>query len=219
MEITVNGVTLSYTVHGSGDPVIALHGNGEDHHIFDRLVPHLATAFRVYAVDSRNHGRSQRVADVSYDAMTTDIHAFITSLDLAPVHILGFSDGAIIGLLLAIRQPDVVNRLALLGVNLSPDDFTPATRDWIRREYEKTRDPRVGLMLEEPHIPLDAVRRVAAPTLLVAGEHDLFQPEFFPRLRDAMPNARLRIMAGHTHDSYIIRQDCLAPDLLDFFGA
>ena len=217
MNILVNGISLFYKKSGAGPPLLLLHGNGEDHHIFDALTTKLQNDFTLYAIDSRNHGQSGKTADYSYDTMAEDICQFIDALALETPNIVGFSDGAIIALLLAMRHDEVLGRMALLGINLKPDDFTEENYLSIQDAYEKTQNPLFKMMLDEPNIELDDVRRLQTPTLVIAAEHDLYKPEMFTNLVNAMPNATLLLMAGHTHDSYITRQDLLADDLLRFF--
>ena len=216
MKITVNQVCLDYEISGQGTPLLLLHGNGEDKHTFDAIVPRLAQNFTVYAIDSRNHGQSGRTDDFSYRAMTLDIIEFITALDLGRVQIAGFSDGAIIGLMLAMERPELVARLALLGVNLSPGDFTLESLEFVKATYQQTRDPLFKLMLEQPNITLEQAGRVAQPALIVAGSNDVFKPESFVALAEAMPNARLVVMEGHDHGSYIIGSDALYAELIGF---
>jgi len=150
--------------------------------------------------------------------MAGDVRRFISALRLIRPHIIGFSDGAIVALLLAIGHGEAIGKLALLGVNLKPDDFTAENYQALIEIYRDNHDPLVKLMLEQPNISLEAARRVKNPTLVVAAEHDLFKPEMFAALATAMPQATLSIMAGHSHDSYIVSQDILYADLLRFFG-
>ncbi|MFV0329106.1 MAG: alpha/beta fold hydrolase [Dysgonomonas sp.] len=100
MKIEVNNIILNYIKEGAGKPVILLHGNGEDHHIFDKLIVKLKQNFTIYAIDSRNHGESQMTDDYSYETMAEDIYQFIQKLSLKDVSVIGFSDGAIISILL-----------------------------------------------------------------------------------------------------------------------
>jgi len=218
MQITVNQITLFYEKSGNGEPLLLLHGNGEDHHIFDPLAEKLSKHYTVYSIDSRNHGASSETPDISYDLMMGDIDAFITALQLAPVSIVGFSDGAIISLMLAMQHGAMINKMALLGVNLKPEDFTEESCAFVKNMYEETGDPLFRLMLEEPNIELEDVKSVLTPTLILAGEHDIFKPETFVRLEAAMPNAALKILPGHEHDSYITQNDMLYPDLLSFLA-
>lgn len=217
MIINVNNTTLFYRKVGMGAPLILLHGNGEDHHIFDQLIVKLAHDFTVYAIDSRNHGESMKTADYSYETMARDIYAFIQTLGLAKANVIGFSDGAIIGLILAVHHGASIGKLALLGVNLKPGDFTQESYQFLSDTYKETKDPLFKLMLEEPNIELKDVSAVENPSLIIAAENDIFKPETFVKLVEALPNAELKIMAGHEHDSYIVNRDILYPDFIRFF--
>lgn len=218
MHISINGVTLFYKKTGSGPALILLHGNGEDHRIFDAITEKLQARFTIYAVDSRNHGQSEKTGIYSYERMAEDIHACIRELDLGAVYIAGFSDGAIVALLLAMRHPESVRKMALLGVNLSPSDFTDHCYEYAKTTYEQTGDPLFKMMLEQPDIKLADVKNVATPTLLVAAEKDLYKPELYPAMLKAMPNAELKIMHGHKHETYIVGQAFLADDFIRFFA-
>jgi pimeloyl-ACP methyl ester carboxylesterase len=218
MKIAVNNIELFYNKSGSGEPLILLHGNGEDHHIFDVLVKKFEHNFTVYSIDSRNHGESSSSDDFSYESMAQDIFCFISKLQLKNVRLAGFSDGAIIGLILAMKHPECVGKIALLGVNLKPEDFTEESYAFVKETYEMTKDPLFKLMLEQPSIELDEVKAVFIPTLIIAGEQDIFKPETFVKLAQTMPDAKLIIMKDHEHDSYIVNSDILYPDLLEFFA-
>jgi len=138
MIIRVNNIDLFYEKSGNGKPLILLHGNGEDHHIFDKISEKLRQDYTLYAIDSRNHGQSVKTNDYSYDTMAEDIYCFIRELDLEKVHIIGFSDGAIISLILAMKHSEILDKMALLGVNLKPDDFTDESYQFIKETYEET---------------------------------------------------------------------------------
>lgn len=218
MNININDIDLFYKKSGNGAPLILLHGNGEDHHIFDSIAAKLEQEFTVYAIDSRNHGQSTKTEDYSYDTMSEDIYAFIRSLHLEKTNIIGFSDGAIISLLLAMKHGEVIKRMALLGVNLKPDDFTAESYQYVKETYEEIKDPLFGLMLEQPNIELDEVRAVNIPTLIIAAENDIYRPQLFEELTEALPNAELIIMEGHDHGSYIVDNDVLYPEFINFFN-
>ena len=216
MKVIVNNISLFYETTGSGAPLILLHGNGEDHHIFDKIVLKLKNDFTVYAIDSRNHGQSDNTEDYSYDTMVKDTYEFISALKLGNVNIAGFSDGAIIALLLAMKH-DIVKKMALLGINLKPSDFTEESYAFVKETYEETNDPLFKMMLEQPNIELNDVKSINVPALIIAAENDIFKPKTFTDLRDAMPAAILTIMAGHEHDSYIVNNDMLYEDFAGFF--
>lgn len=216
MEITVEDIILNYTKWGSGLPLILLHGNGEDHHIFDELATLLKENYTVYAIDSRNHGESSKTNDFSYATMARDIQLFIEHLELKNVRVVGFSDGAIIALTLAIHNPILFDKMVLLGVNLKPSDFRDEYIVWLSEEYKKTDDPLLKLMMEQPNIELDELCNVTTTTLVVAGENDLFEPQLYKSIVEIMPNAELLIMKGHNHDSYVVNQNILYPYLNRF---
>ena len=141
MNIKINGITLEYSKSGAGEPLILLHGNGEDHHIFDKIAEKLKNKFEVYAIDSRNHGKSSMTDDYSYETMAEDIYSFINARKLGKVYVAGFSDGAIISLFLALKYPNVIKKMTLMGVNLKPGDFMKNCYEYVEREYKKTKNP------------------------------------------------------------------------------
>lgn len=217
MKQVANKVNLFYTCSGSGNPLILLHGNGEDHQIFSQLTKKLAKYYTVYAIDSRNHGKSELTKDFSYETMSADIADFMDVLDLQEVSLVGFSDGGIVGLLLGIQQQPRLKKMAVLGPNLSPDDFTEESLAFVKEEYAETNNPLYKLMLEQPNIPIESLSRIQIPTLIIGAENDIYKPELFPSLATHLPNSQLIIVEGHDHGSYIIDNDLLAEPLLHFF--
>ncbi|MDR1607668.1 MAG: alpha/beta hydrolase [Deltaproteobacteria bacterium] len=217
MFINVNNVDLFYEKSGSGPGLVLLHGNSEDHHVFDRLVAKLANHFTIYALDSRDHGQSQMTGAYSYEAMAEDLSGFIEALKLAPVNIVGFSDGAIQGLLLALNKPQAVKKLALLGGNLSPDDFTEEAVAYLREVEKDLSSPVFSMIFTEPHIELETLKNIKAPCLVVYGENDLFKPELPQAIAQTIPKASLLVLKGHDHLSYIVDNDLMYEDLWDFF--
>ncbi|MDR2142304.1 MAG: alpha/beta hydrolase [Deltaproteobacteria bacterium] len=219
MRVKVNGVELFYEKTGSGPPLLLLHGNSEDHHIFDKIAEKLAPTYTLYALDSREHGESEKSGVFSYDVMAEDVYGFITALGLGKVNLVGFSDGAILGLLLGLRRPGVLRKMALLGPNLSPEDLTEEAVAFVKSLAAESENPLLELIFREPHIELKSLGAITIPCLVVAGENDLFKPEVMPGIAQALPKAELKILAGHDHMSYIVDNDLLAPDLIRFFGS
>lgn len=216
--ISVNGVELFYKKAGGGEALILLHGNGEDHHIYDKLTKKLKSRYTVYAIDSRNHGKSSKTDDYSYDTMAKDICLFVQKLSLGRVYIAGFSDGAIISLLLALKYSECISKMILLGVNLSPDDFTEESRHYLESVYKETKDPLFKLMLTEPDIKVESLASINIPTLVMGGENDIYKPATFATVSANIPDSELKIMKGHTHDSYIVNEDIIYKDIIEFLG-
>lgn len=216
MKIEVNNITLNYRKEGQGVPLILLHGNGEDHHIFDILTEKLKLHFTVYSIDSRNHGESSKTNDFSYKTMAEDVFQFIVKRELRSPAILGFSDGAIISAILSLKHKNIFSKMIWLGINLKPTDFKKGIYDDLVSEYEQTKDPLLKLMLDEPNIELDDLKSIETKTLVIAGENDIFNDKTFDSIVKTMPNAQLLIMKDHDHASYIVNEDILYNDVKEF---
>lgn len=217
MKLKINDINLNYVKNGSGAPLLLLHGNGEDHHIFDKLTEQLKKDYTVYSIDSRNHGESSQTDDYSYQTMMEDIAAFIKQLDLKKVHVIGFSDGGVIGLLLAMKYPELLGKMAVLGANLQPTDMKKGPYQYLEKEYAKTKDPLIKLMLEEPRIDLADLKNIKSPTFVIGAANDIIYRKTFQQMARAISNSSLKIIEGHDHGSYIIDEDLLYPDLMTFF--
>lgn len=216
MNIQVNNITINYTKQGEGSPLIMLHGNGEDLHIFDKLTKKLKQHFAVYAMDSRNHGDSTKTDNYAYESMAEDVYQFIQKLNIKNPSIVGFSDGAIIAVLMAMQHQNLFDKMVLLGINLKPTDFKEENYNWMVEEYQKTNDPFLKMMLDEPNIELESLSSIQIPTLVVAAQDDLFRPESFENIVKTMPNAALKIVKDHDHGSYVANEDVLYLDLVQF---
>lgn len=216
MTLKANGIDLFYKKSGNGAPLLLLHGNGEDHTIFDALSEKMQKHFTIYAIDSRNHGQSSKTTDFSYQTMAEDISQFITALDLKDVSIVGFSDGAIIATMLELEHPNTFKHMVLLGINLKPSDFKEENLAYLSAEYEKTKDPLLKLMLEEPNIELSSLKAINTHTLVVRAEDELFDDALYTEIVNTMPNAQLLIMENHSHDSYVVNSDTLFNHLIVF---
>ncbi len=173
MRVTTNAVSLYYEVRGKKGPtIIMLHGNGEDHTIFDRAVAYLEQKFIVYLVDSRGHGQSSPVKEYHYQDMVDDLAEFIRRLKLKRPAICGFSDGAIIGLMFASQHPNSLSRLIACGANTRPDTLKGLKMSVTRFGSLDKKDPKVRMMLTEPDITAADLARIKVPVTVVAGSRD-----------------------------------------------
>ena len=216
-KATVNGVTLLYEEAGKGKPVILVHGNGEDHHLFDTEISQLAAAgYRVYAPDSRGHGANEPLPEYHYADMAEDMYQLIRLLKLEKPAFYGFSDGGIIGLLLAISHPDCLGVLAISGTNLSPEGIVPEFIQEYTAINEKNPDPLVTLMLTEPHIDPERLKGISIPVLVTAGENDLILQSETEKIVGMIPNATMMILPEHDHGSYIAGSEIMGHLLIDF---
>ncbi len=210
-------VQLYYEKSGQGRPLVLVHGNGEDHSIFNEAVALLRERFTCYALDSRGHGRSSRGVPLHYRAMAADLCAFLEALDLRDVLLYGFSDGGIVGLL-AAGMTERITGLAVSGANLSPRGVKSSLRLRIALENLLRPSPLLQLMLREPDIRDEELRRIRAKTLVLAGSGDLIRERETRHIAKTVPGAALRILPGEDHGSYIVHSEKIARILLAFGG-
>ena len=207
MEILVNNVKLYYEEYGSGKPIILLHGNQESHEIFDKLIDKLKDNYKVYAIDSRCHGKSENPIDISYDLMCDDIIDFIKKLHIDSPMLYGFSDGGIIGILVAIKEPNLLSKLIVSGANITPDVFTTFDLLLTKLFYFFTRSKYIKMMLDEPNIPLKDLQKITIPVHVLAGEKDVIKFEHTKLIADNIKNSTMEIIPKEKHGSYIIHSD------------
>ena len=218
MEVQVNGITMFYEKTGSGRPMILLHGNGEDHEIFREAAEVLKEYFTVYMPDSRGHGRSTAVTEYHYRDMAEDVQAFAEALRLERPVLYGFSDGGIVGLMAAIRAPELLSALIVSGANTEPRGIR---RKWLRlfqQEYRRTGDAKLKMMLREPDLTEKQLGRIRIPVLVTAGSSDMIRRRDTEKIAGAVPGSRLLILKGEDHGSYIVHQKKIAELLLSFLG-
>ncbi len=216
MYIHINRQILFYEKSGEGAPILLLHGNGEDHTIFDAVIPLLEQTHTVYAIDSRGHGESNPTQDFHYADMADDIAQLIEALEIESPIVYGFSDGGIIGLLLAIHYPGLISKLIISGANLNPHGIKPLSLLKIRRHYQKTNSPLDKMMLEEPEITPSDLSKIQIPVLVLAGSKDMIKASHTKLIAQNLPNARLQIAQGEDHGSYVIHSNKLYTYLKEF---
>lgn len=209
-----DGVKLYYESYGAGEPLLLIHGNGGSIADFSAQIHHFRTRYRVIAMDSRDQGRSgDSAGPLTYEKMADDLAALLDELDAAPANVLGWSDGAIEALLLGIRHPNKVKKIAAMAANLSPSReaaypevlaFVKATIDSIPVAAKDTPQGRrelkvMRLTLDEPHIEPKALEAITAPTLVLAGDHDVIRDEHTLEIYHHLTNGQLCIFPNATH--------------------
>ncbi len=210
----VNGIELYYEVKGNGRPLLMVHGNGEDHTIFDEASEILKDRFTVYLVDSRDHGQSTKVSDLHYSDMADDLLVFLNDLDLKDVTFYGFSDGGILGLLLA-QKTDRISRLIVSGANMTPNGVKGWLKTVIKIMYFFNKDGKLRMMLREPNITAEELSSIKVPTTVIAGEKDLVTRKETEAIAAAIPGSKLRIIKGEGHGSYIVHKIAVADLILE----
>lgn len=211
---THDGVKLYYEVYGVGEPLLLVHGNGGSIADLGAQIAHFRKRYKVIAMDSRDQGRSDDSPDkLTYEKMTDDLAALLDDLRVGPVNVLGWSDGGIEALLLGIRHPGKVKKIAAMAANLNPGeealrpDVIALVKSMIAGIPAADRDtPQgrralkvTGMMLDEPHIDVKALEAITAPTLVLAGDHDLIRDEHTVEIYQHIPNSQLAILPNATH--------------------
>ena len=214
MFVKVNDVDLYYEKMGTGRPLIMVHGNSEDHTIFNEAAEVLKDHFTVYLPDSRNHGQSSVVKeDLHYETMADDYLKFMEELDLNDVVFYGFSDGGILGLLLA-NKTDRITRYILSGANVTPDGVKTQLKLLVKVLYFFTRDPRMKMILEEPNISKNELNKIKTKTTVVAGENDMVNETETLFIAHNVPDSKLMILPKEGHGSYIVHSTKIADLIL-----
>ena len=197
-------IRLHYTERGVGEPLVLLHGNGEDSTYFEHQLAFFKDDYHVIAVDSRGHGKSPRgTAPLTLAQLTEDLFAFMDGLGIASAHILGFSDGANVALLFALAHRKRVRSLVLNGGNLFPEGLTEQTRREIDEEYaqaaaagDEGKIELLRLMIDEPRIDPARLAVLDMPVLVVAGTDDMIEEAHTRLIAGSIPGAQLEFVEG-----------------------
>jgi pimeloyl-ACP methyl ester carboxylesterase len=234
----IDGVRLYYETFGAGPPVLVLHGGKGFLETMHYPITALAHDHFVIAPDSRGHGRSSDgPGPLHYDDMARDMIVLMDRLHIPRADIVGWSDGGIIALKLAIAYPKRVRRIVAIGANFDVDGLAglgppPGPRDPglgpardIYRLISPTPDhwPVVWRKVDrmwrtEPHIPVSDLRTIQAPTLIIAGEHDIIRRDHTDAMAAAIPGAREIIISGAGHDSPLAAPGIIDSAILAFLG-
>ena len=194
---------------GTGTPLILLHGNGENSDYFKGQIDAFAGLFHVYALDTRGHGRTLRgEAPFTIRQFADDLLGFMDEHRIAKAHLLGFSDGANIAMVFAIRHPDRVDRLILNGANLNAGGVKRSVQIPIELGYRIARcfsgrsesagrnAEMLGLMVNDPNVSPAELAGIRAKTLVIAGTRDMIKEAHTRLIAESIPDAELVFVKG-----------------------
>jgi len=235
----VNGISLYYAVVGHGPPVVLLHGGLANSDYWGNQVKALAPHHMVILMDSRGHGRSTRdTRPYGYDLMADDVVGLLDTLHVARADIVGWSDGAILGLDLAMRHPDRVGRIFAFAANTVTSgvqdgvEKNPTFARYIERaghEYAKlSATPQdyeafvaqLSKMWEtEPNWTDAQLQSIRAPVLVADGDHDeAIKREHTEYIAATIPGAGLLILPNTSHFAFLQDPTLFNVALLHFLG-
>ena len=234
--VPVNGIRLWYAIFGDGAPVILLHGGLANSNYWGLQIPALAPHSKVIVIDSRGHGRSTWNGEpITYHLMASDVVALMDALHIPRAALVGWSDGGIIGLDIAIHHPERLTKLFALGANSnlagarSSEGSTTfaAYKSRTREEYGKLSPTPSEfeaflqqlnkMWTTEPDFSDAELRSITVPAWIVDGDHDeIIKREDTDRMAHLIPGAREVILPRTSHFAFLQDPKQFNKALLDF---
>jgi pimeloyl-ACP methyl ester carboxylesterase len=224
---TVDGLKMYYEVHGNGSPLVLIHGGGSTiESTFGRVLPELAKRHQVIAVELQAHGHTRDInRPLSFEQDADDVAALLKQLKIEKADIMGFSNGGTTGLQIAIRHPEIVNKLVLLSAiykrsGLQPGFFEgmqgatleksmpqPLKEAYLKANpdpqgLQRMFDRDVARMVAFKDFSDAQIKAIQAPALIINGDADVVRPEHALELSRTLPHAQLAILPGG-HGDYI----------------
>jgi pimeloyl-ACP methyl ester carboxylesterase len=235
----VNDIQMYYAVYGQGDPVLLIHGGLGDADVWGFQVSELAKSYKVIVADSRGHGRSTRSEKpFGYQLMADDYLALLDHLGIDQAALVGWSDGGIIGLDIAIRHPERLSRLFAFAANYTPEGVKPSVANdptfnaYIERagkEYARV-SPTPGefdafveqiskMWATEPNYTKEQLQAITVPTVIFDGDHDeAIEPAHTAEMAELIPGAELVIMKDASHFAMWQKPDEFNATVLEFLA-
>ncbi|WP_232050206.1 alpha/beta fold hydrolase [Actinoplanes sp. OR16] len=220
---------------GDGEPVLLLHGGFCSLESLRAQSDALVRDHRVHAYERPGHGRSKDIdGDYDYGRGLSDTLEYLDAVGLASAHIIGYSDGAIIGLMMAMEHPERVRSLVAISGNLDPSAFTDSAgqslmpvddvterADVEREHYERLSpdgpahaDVVLGKLLRlwtsEPNIDPAELKKITAPVLVMAGDRDTIRPGHSLLMASSIPGAQLAVVPGTSHNLIAERPELIS---------
>ncbi len=243
MHLQIRNSRIYYEKSGAGEPLLLLHGGFGTVEDFASQTPELAKHFRVVSFERPGHGHTaDNAGPFSFDTMATGTVDFIEALKLGATNLVGWSDGAIIALQVAISRPDLVKRLVCIGGLFDTNAQSPEDLNWIRsltpesfrkagsplvRRYDEVSPDGPGhfpvvvektkiLWLNEPNITKEELGKISSPTLVMSGDREAIPMEHTLELFRSIKSAQLCIIPGTTHFLLSQKPDMVNRAILDF---
>lgn len=202
-------VVNHFVEKGSGEILILLHGNNESHSYFENQIEEFSQYFKVLAIDTRGHGGTPRgTKPFTLIQFADDLLAFMDNRKIQKAHILGFSDGANVALIFALKHPERVEKLVLNAANLYPLGLKQNIKKSIDWDYRLTRIRSIfkieaqkdlemlSLMVKEPNISEKDLTKLNLLTMVIVGDDDMIEEAHSRLIADKLPRSCFTIIKG-----------------------
>lgn len=241
--VDLPGVKTWYDEHGEGEPVVLLHGGFCTNETWEPQRADLAEAFHLFLPERRAHGHTPDVeGPITYADMTDDTIDFLDSVVGEPAHLIGWSDGAIVALLVAIARPSLVRKVVVIGANVEPASAIPDMAGMLEHmsaddpdletfrsmyaaaspdgpnHWKVVVDKLIAMWRIEPRITPNDLARITAPTLVMVGDDDMMSLEHTAELYRAIPNAELAVVPGTSHALLMEKPELVNRLMLEFLS-
>jgi pimeloyl-ACP methyl ester carboxylesterase len=228
----VRGTKMYEETYGKGKPLLLIHGNGGSIKSMAKIIPYFSQHYKVIATDSRAHGKSTDRGDsLSFEMMADDEAALLDKMHVDSAYVIGWSDGGIVALVLAMRHPEKVIKLASTGANLWPDSTALIPSLWKNEKayYDSMRTKTLTTAKEkndwkiflldwlQPNIPLSALHAIRCPALIISGDHDLIRLEHTIQIYQNIPHAYLWVLPNSGHGTLIEHTEEFDKKVNEFF--
>jgi pimeloyl-ACP methyl ester carboxylesterase len=228
----IRGFKMYCETYGSGKPLLLIHGNAGSISTFKDVLPYFSDKYQVIVADGRGQGRSVDPKDsISFEMMADDYAALLDQMHIDSAYVFGWSDGGINALLMAMRHPGKVMKLAASGANLWPDSTAIDPKVWkeeqvkynqlvskpTRTEKEKTEWKFFKLDWEKPNIPVAALQKIKCPAFIIGGDHDLIRIEHLHLIYKNIPKATLWIVPNSGHGTLFEHRRKFEFNINEFF--
>lgn len=238
----LNDVTIHYKVYGTGDPLVLLHGSMESMVEWGKQIPEFSKRYQVIVMDNRGHGQST-FADkkMDYAMMSEDVVRVMQELGIDSAHVVGFGDGGIIGLYMALNHAPRVRKLVAIGANYKVDttavyaqilDKVKAWDDDKMYQFVKTNfksyqnydqikqftQRMKTMLLTEPNLSRGNLSAIKCPVLIMTGDHDIIKLSHSAEMFESIPQGYLSVIPGAKHYPQKDKPALFNATILDFLN-
>ncbi|REC47375.1 MULTISPECIES: alpha/beta fold hydrolase [Chryseobacterium] len=226
----VNGIKMYYETYGEGEPLLMLHGNGQSISAFMNQVDDFSKKYKVIIVDCRERGKStyDKTKELTFDIQVEDLKQFLDQQNIKKVKILGWSDGGILAILMALQHPDLVDKIACSGANIFPEGVTDEefkdSKETLARLIKENKNGKndvyidlYNLDLKYPNLKYEDLKAIQCPSLIMAGDKDVIKTEHTVKIAESIPKGQLAIIPNSTHSVVVEKPELFNSLVMDFF--